>query len=61
MFETGACDRGFNGFCGQTLRIQVVLIYGVWFWERLAHAAQTFQNPLIKEYTLNHIRDPIII
>ena len=21
-------------------------------------AAQTFQNPLIKEYTLNHIRDP---
>ena len=23
--------------------------------------SQTFQNPLIKEYTLNHIRDPIII
>ena len=23
--------------------------------------SQTFQNPLIKEYTLNHIRDPTII
>ena len=23
--------------------------------------AQSLQNPLIKEYTLNHIRDPIII
>ena len=22
---------------------------------------QTFQNPLVKEYTLVHIRDPIII
>ena len=25
------------------------------------HYAQTFQSPLIKEYTLSHIRDPIII
>ena len=23
--------------------------------------AQSFQNPLTKEYTLNHIRDPTII
>ena len=26
-----------------------------------SNAAQTFQNPLIKEYTLTHIRDPTII
>ena len=23
--------------------------------------AQTFQNPLIKEYTVNHIKDPTMI
>ena len=26
-----------------------------------AKGTQNLQNPLIKEYTLNHIRDPIII
>ena len=26
-----------------------------------ALTAQTFQNPLVKEYTLNYNRDPIII
>ena len=29
--------------------------------KRWAGTTQTFQNPLIKEYILNHIRDPIII
>ena len=28
---------------------------------KVSGVTQTFQNPLIKEYTLNHIRDPIII
>ena len=31
------------------------------FLDRDHQGGQTFQNPLIKEYTLIHIRDPIII
>ena len=37
------------------------LFYGVCVLCCVVLSAQSLPNPLIQEYTLNHIRDPIVI
>ena len=58
--RTRMLGLGFLGLRMSEFRVHALGLFGLrgFGLDTILGPTQTFQNPLIKEYTLNHLRDP---